>query len=563
VTLPSKNQTQITTVAIAASIFAGGFSGKALAKAEAEPMKPDGSMQMWYYPVARLFRYPIPTYFEFAYIDKSGKVVVNGPFALAESFSHGTAVVALGSYVQDGGQWKVGELNESNAPRALLNVDGHVSLLKGLRPVGAVYDELIACSFSTGQPGYILVDRSGKVVSEIKGLNAGDFSDGLIAVQEDAAVKLPGLGVGPASLHLPKWGYRDKSGASVISPQYALANRFSEGVAAVCLEQNIFKASSKSSARFFHPNDYSYIDKTGKTAIAGPFMEAHPFKSGLAAVMQGGKWGYINKSGKLVVPCQYDWAGDFGGPLAPVESKEKVGFIDATGKIVIPFKFKDAREFSDGLAPATTDARSWGYINPSGEFVIPPRFQRAFPFSNGRALVYTNPRSEITLTASDAAAVFIAGQHHRNVGQINEARAEFAEVIALAPGSQFADQARLVQRVGLPDHNLSLDVQAVYLKGIKNAEAGQWSAAEQFYKKAIALDPAFFSACGSLAHVLIKQKRYDEAIKLLQDTVSAYPSYARGYRRLGVAYKAKGLEELSAANFAKAKSLDPEEVELQ
>ena len=39
---------------------------------EVKMLKPDGSMQMWYYNCERLFRYPIPTNFDFAYIDKTG-----------------------------------------------------------------------------------------------------------------------------------------------------------------------------------------------------------------------------------------------------------------------------------------------------------------------------------------------------------------------------------------------------------------------------------------------------------------------------------------------------------
>jgi hypothetical protein len=34
---------------------------------DAKALKPDGGMQMWYYKCPRIFRYPIPTNFEFAF----------------------------------------------------------------------------------------------------------------------------------------------------------------------------------------------------------------------------------------------------------------------------------------------------------------------------------------------------------------------------------------------------------------------------------------------------------------------------------------------------------------
>ncbi|MBK7836740.1 MAG: WG repeat-containing protein [Candidatus Obscuribacter sp.] len=147
--------------------------------------------------------------------------------------------------------------------------------------------------------------------------------------------------------------------------------------------QTIHFGAKPKSPEFYHWYRYAYIDKTGAIKIPGPFLEARPFTSGLAAVMLDGKWGYIDKTGKSIVPCQYDWAGDFTGDLAPVEKDMLVGYIDKSGKQIIPFKFKDGREFADGLAPATLDARRWGYIDTSGVFKIEPVFQRAFTFNSG------------------------------------------------------------------------------------------------------------------------------------------------------------------------------------
>jgi hypothetical protein len=73
-----------------------------------------------------------------------------------------------------------------------------------------------------------------------------------------------------------KWGYINSGGQIVITPQFAAAESFSQGLAAI------------------KSNDlWGYIDKTGILVISPEFSEAKPFRDGLALVQIGNKWGYI------------------------------------------------------------------------------------------------------------------------------------------------------------------------------------------------------------------------------------------------------------------------------
>ena len=92
---------------------------------------------------------------------------------------------------------------------------------------------------------------------------AGSFGDGLGAVS---------IGI--------EWGFVDKTGHYVITPQFRFAGGFSDGLAAVTVGDN-----------------WGFIDKTGHYVINPQFNFARSFSEGLAAVRIGdsttGKWGFI------------------------------------------------------------------------------------------------------------------------------------------------------------------------------------------------------------------------------------------------------------------------------
>lgn len=558
----SKVSFGFSLAAILSLCFAGlsqaATENKSMDQDALEPLNPLGVMPSSYYKNQRLFRYPIPTKFEFAYIDKSGKVVVRGPLFRAHDFSFGVAVVETGMYVPDGDKWKCDELNADFAAYVLIAPDGHMTRLFHKTPPKKFLADLAAMSISSAAPSaspnkYELVDKVGKVVTKNKWDFANEYSDGLVSVS------------GQAILDDSKYpvfcsGYQDQSGKQVIPLRYFEAGPFSEGLAAVTTKERSFPARNLdvTSAKYNHPEDYCYINKSGQVVIAGPYMEARPFVNGTAAVMVDGKWGHIDKSGKQIVPCQYDWVGDFTGKFAPVEQDLMVGYVDKTGKTVIPFKFKDAREFGEGLAPATVDARKWGYIDESGQFVVEPKFKRAYPFNSGRALVYLDARDRFVPEPADAGFMLISAQRFYMRNLLNQARAACLNVVAIDKSGVYAKVAAAMLQNALPPHDLSKEAAELYKHGIELAQSDdlkQVVEAEKLYRKALSLDPDCFNIAGALAHVLIKQNRPEQAIAHLQPLLRKYPNYARGHYRLSQAYSALGQKDNAESSLKTSRSI--------
>ncbi|MDX1985604.1 MAG: WG repeat-containing protein [Candidatus Obscuribacter sp.] len=536
----------------------------------AKPLSPECGMPMWFYRCKRNFRYPVPTDFEFAYIDRAGNLAITGPFSIAFDFGKDAAVVGLDRYTMtDDGIWKLEGNTFRSTRSAVLLPDGTVNRLPGRVDSPGCTDDLVVVEYDAVAPGedyavrvYDLADKSGALVTSHKWTYTKDYSEGLAVVHERVRrADATGAKMLP---EVELWGYRDRQNKSVIPPRFVEAERFSEGLAVVSERDHSAESCDGKDLRFYHPFEYFYVDKFGKEAIKGPFMEARPFVNGLAAVMLAGKWGYIDKSGKVVVPCVYDFAGDFSGRLAPVEKDMMVGFIDETGKQVIPFKYRDAREFSSrqlpfSLAPATIDGRRWGYVDESGEFKIEPKFQRAFPFHGERALVFMDIRKELKPSQSEAHYFYRAAQIARDEGNINQSRAMCRSIVDTAHGAMWGEPAEKLLSNALPDHDLSQEVLSLYREGMLLALSGKLAEAEQHYRKAAKLDPGFFSSYGALAYVLTEQKRYDEAAKLLKTTLAKFPNYARGYWRLSLLHKAQGHEALASKNLEKARSIEPDD----
>ena len=125
-----------------------------------------------------------------------------------------------------------------------------------------------------------------------------------------------------------RWGFVNKSGETVINPQFDRAEGFAEGLAPVRMGR------------------WGYVDASGKIAINPQFDKADVFSDGLAAVKLGGgagpvypydprpfspfggggRYGYINPEGKYVINPQFEDAGTFAGGLAAV----KLGAIGAS-----------------------------------------------------------------------------------------------------------------------------------------------------------------------------------------------------------------------------------------
>lgn len=192
-----------------------------------------------------------------------------------------------------------------------------------------------------------------------------------------------------------QFGYMDRTGKIVVTPQFQRAWDFHDGMARVDSGTE----------------GHGIIDAAGKVTFLRQFSWIGDFSEGLAQVTGSdvpAKAGYIDSTGALVIPTTWAFYGypmsdlmmplfwrrdrnaDFSEVLAAVRAPDgKLGYIDKTGKIVIPPQFLYARPFSEGLAAVSNDQFAFGYIDAHGKVVIPLNYQNVYPgnFSEGIARV--------------------------------------------------------------------------------------------------------------------------------------------------------------------------------
>ncbi len=135
--------------------------------------------------------------------------------------------------------------------------------------------------------------------------------------------------------------------------------------------------------------NYGFVNEKGLLVVKPQYSEVKNFSQGLAAVKLDDKWGYIDKTGKQLVLPQYSEVKNFSQGLAAVKLDDKWGYIDKTGKVVVKPQFSEAYSFSEGVAGVTVDSNKWEYIDQTGKQAIQLQFDGSLSgwFSEGFAPV--------------------------------------------------------------------------------------------------------------------------------------------------------------------------------
>ena len=229
----------------------------------------------------------------YGFIDRTGEFAILPAFLHAENFHDGMARVVV------------------EGPCAFAS-DGPCPSFRVLGGPPQPMDDMGACRIA-------FVDKDGVVLKERFEM-AKDFSEGLAPVMQGR-----------------KWGFIDKSGRVVIAPRFDDAWPFSEGL-----------------ARVRQGELYGYVDARGAPAVPPRYGYADDFSEGLAAV---GRWDeeesdhddfhYIDRRGRTVIAGPFRVASHFFKGLAHVRLKpsEKVGaraeryaYIDAKGKTIFAYE---------------------------------------------------------------------------------------------------------------------------------------------------------------------------------------------------------------------------------
>ncbi len=339
---------------------------------------------------------------KWGYIDKTGKIVIPPQFDDAFSFSHGMAIVNV------------------KGRKGLIDITGRTLLEPKYREIWIEEDGLISVQDQRLNWSLLRSDTT-PIFNDVFG-NRLVYSEGIIWVPTPPSGKpvsfsayyatgqrvftLPAqethaFNEGLAAVLIPEtgWGFVDREGSFVITPQYHAVDDFHDGMAEYSEDGNdwgyldtdgkmaIF-TGPQHGARFENGRstirDYLrreiLMDKQGRQ-LSNSYSYIHRFHEGIAVVDTGSKYGAIDATGREVIPPTKIWLDGFHEGLAAAQSEDgALGYVDKTGTMVIKVDAEQLREFTNGLAPAKSGGK-WGLLNTKGEWVLRPTSE-VYPFTS-------------------------------------------------------------------------------------------------------------------------------------------------------------------------------------
>ena len=220
--------------------------------------------------------------------------------------------------VYENGRW--GYADRGGRVVIAARFDAALPFANGLARVGVVDEEFPEIGASPNiKWGYI--DERGRVLVELRYAVLHDFSAGLAAAAVLDVEKPERPVAGRGDRRNLKWGYVDRDGREVIPMQFLAAGDFAEGLAAV----NAGGGGGEGEGSLCGPpGNYGYIDRTGAFVIKPQFANASKFQGGRARVSVGrttyvgrclccgprfvGKSGSVDRDGTFVADKPKDGA---------------------------------------------------------------------------------------------------------------------------------------------------------------------------------------------------------------------------------------------------------------
>ena len=210
---------------------------------------------------------------KWGYVNTNGEMVISPEYYEACSFKDGLARVKTSDSDLDG--WTY--INKSGSEITDLPLSGNSEdFSDGLAKI-VLYNK------NTGGSWCTFIDREGAAFKN-KYKSAQNFTEGLAAVKTDEG-----------------WGYVDKHENFIIPPtkRFRQAYEFSEGLAAVEIDHGPLESEG---------NKYGYIDKIGDLLISPEFEGAGEFSNGVAIISDSDRnMGLINRNGKVILDAKYSY----------------------------------------------------------------------------------------------------------------------------------------------------------------------------------------------------------------------------------------------------------------
>jgi hypothetical protein len=292
---------------------------------------------------------PVKSGEKYLYINLDGEIVINPQFSEAFLFRDGLALVK-----STGDEPKYGYITEEGQFAINANYMQATEFSEGIAWVVNKNEAPTAIN-EKGEILFTLTDAE----------NVNTYSEGLAGFSTLVDDSF-------------KWGFVDRTGKIVISPQFKSVLYFQNGTCAAMNDEG----------------DWGFIDEEGKIIINYQFDSAMPFLNGKAVVESGDSKGVIDEDGKYIINPQFEEIFP-DGDLFMIESNGNTGWTDDDGKIIINPQFDDALPFgSSDLAPFKTGKR-WGYIDREGKIAINPQFNTAMPFMGDLALVQSGKKTGV------------------------------------------------------------------------------------------------------------------------------------------------------------------------
>jgi hypothetical protein len=264
---------------------------------------------------------------KWGFIDESGDIVIRPRFDSCQCFSCGLALVEEGESHQ------------------YIDPSGKVIIRTKFFQCNAFEEDIALVRPHIRSKG-AFIDRTGRIVLSGRNYLLSHFSHGLINCPESR-----------------KWGFINREGKFVISPQYVYAHPFRDGLAAVARRRD---------------EDFCFIDTQGRIAIDGDFHGADIGFSGNLCAVWDEHYGYIDRRGRVVIPYRFDFADHFCHGLAVIKEPDSqfYGYVNESGRIVIKQSFASADAFRGKLASVIVgekyESYHYGYIDRRGRYVWEP-----------------------------------------------------------------------------------------------------------------------------------------------------------------------------------------------
>jgi hypothetical protein len=316
-------------------------------------------------------------------------------------------------------------------------IENHVTAGLPRFPDGAIFSDGLAPVSVDDKYGYI--DRTGRFVISPQYVNAGTFSDGVawVVIQDDS------------SQQRFKYGIINTSGAVTPASQLPvhspteLPKPFSEGLAAF-VHHTPTKYWDMAGNEHNERTDIGYVNRAGSIVIKPCWSRACPFSSNRAAVGECSGWldidlldeAIIDRKGEIVMQGSFRAKGCYsegiqylGNAIPSHEGPSRGVFVDTKGNLLFSLdpNATFVGQFSEGLVAQMLGHDQCSYLTRKGDVAIP-----------------SFPCKWITSFHEGLARV---GLDNGNIGYINKV-GQWAIAPTFRNAGDFSEGLALVERAG-------------------------------------------------------------------------------------------------------------------